>query len=145
LSQEVDRVIEKILKMKTIAIVGLSRDPSRPSHDVAKYLQDHGYRLVPINPTVDTVLGEKSYASLLKLPEELKREIDIVDIFRRAEDVLPIVSDAVQLHNETGRPKAVWMQLGIVNKEAARVALESGMDVIMDRCMKIELASRTKD
>ena len=72
--------------MKTIAVVGLSKDPSKPSHDVAKYLQTHGYRIVPVNPTVDEVLGEKSYPSLLSLPDELKRRIEVVDVFRRAEE-----------------------------------------------------------
>jgi hypothetical protein len=142
MSSDLDRVVEKVLEMKTIAVVGLSKDPAKPSHDVAKFMQGHGYRIVPINPTVDEVLGEKSYPSLLKLPDELKREIEAVDIFRRAEDVPPIVAEAVRLHSEAGRPKAVWMQLGIVNEEAARAATESGMDVVMDRCMKIELNRR---
>ena len=139
MSSDLEHVIEKALEMKTIAVVGLSKDPAKPSHDVAKFMQNHGYRIVPINPTVDEVLGERSYPSLLKLPDELKREIEVVDIFRRAEDVPPIVAEAVQVHSNTGRPKAVWMQLGIVNEEAARRAAESGMDVVMDRCMKIEL------
>jgi hypothetical protein len=124
--------------MKTIAVVGLSKDPSRPSHDVARYLLEHGYRVIPVNPTVDEVLGQKSYPSLLALPDELKREVEVVDIFRRAEDVPPIVGDAIQLHNSLGHPKAIWMQLGIVNKDAAREAMASGLDVVMDRCMKIE-------
>lgn len=142
MSSDLDLVIEKVLRMKTIAVVGLSKDPAKPSNDVAKFMRSHGYRIVPINPTVDEVLGEKSYPSLLKLPDELKREIEVVDIFRRAEDVPPIVAEAVQLQSDTGRPKAVWMQLGIVNEEAAQAAAESGMDVIMDRCMKIELNRR---
>jgi len=140
MASDLDRVIEKALAMKTVAVVGLSKDSAKPSHDVAKFLKSHGYRIVPINPTVDEVLGEKSYPSLLQLPDELKREIEVVDIFRRAEDVPPIVAEAVQLHNSTGRPKAVWMQLGIVNEEAAEAAAKSGMGVIMDRCMKIELS-----
>ena len=140
MASDLDRVIEKALAMKTVAVVGLSKDPAKPSHDVAKFLKSHGYRIVPINPTVDEVLGEKSYPSLLQLPDELKREIEVVDIFRRAEDVPPIVAEAVQLHNSTRRPKAVWMQLGIVNEEAAEAAAKSGMGVIMDRCMKIELS-----
>jgi hypothetical protein len=144
MSSDLDRVIEKILGMKTIAVVGLSKDPAKPSHDVAKFMQSHGYRIIPINPTVDEVLSEKSYPSLLKLPDELKREIEVVDIFRRAEDVPPIVAEAVQLHRNAGRPKAVWMQLGIVNEEAARSAIESGMGVVMDRCMKIEYSRRTR-
>jgi predicted CoA-binding protein len=140
MSSDLDRVIEKVLAMKTVAVVGLSKDPAKPSHDVAKFLKSHGYRIVPINPTVDEVLGEKSYPSLLQLPEELKREIEVVDIFRRAEDVPPIVAEAIHLHNKEGRPKAVWMQLGIINEEAAEAAAESGMEVVMDRCMKIEIS-----
>jgi predicted CoA-binding protein len=142
MSSDLDRVIEKVLRMKTIAVVGLSKDPAKPSNDVAKFMLSHGYRIIPINPTANELLGEKSYPSLLKLPDELKREIEVVDIFRRAEDVPPIVAEAVQLHSNTGWPKAVWMQLGIVNEEAAQAAAESGMDVIMDRCMKIELNRR---
>lgn len=144
MSSDLDRVIEKVLGMKTIAVVGLSKDPAKPSHDVAKYMQSHNYRIVPINPTVDEVLSEKSYPSLLKLPDELKQEIEVVDIFRRAEDVPPIVAEAVQLHINAGRPKAIWMQLGIVNEEAAGRAAKAGMDVVMDRCMKIEFSRRLK-
>ena len=135
-----DDLIKNILGMRTVAVVGLSRDPSRPSYDVAQYLKARGYTIIPVNPTVDEVLGEKSYKSLLDLPDELKRKIDIVDIFRRAEDVPPIVEQAIQLHKESGHPKAVWMQLGIVNEEAARKAKEAGLEVVMDRCMKIEKA-----
>ncbi len=135
-----DELIPRILKMKTIAVVGLSKDPSRPSHDVARYLKSHGYRIIPVNPTIDEVLGEKSYKSLRDLPDQLRREIDVVDIFRRAEDVPPIVDEAIELHASTGHPKAVWMQLGIVNEEAAQKARKSGLDVVMDRCMKIEHA-----
>ncbi len=139
-----DDVIPKILSMKTIAVVGLSKDPSRPSNNVASYLKSHGYRIVPVNPTVDEVLGEKCYKSLLDLPDELRGQIDVVDIFRRAEDVPPVVDQAIQLHKTAGHPKAVWMQLGIVNEEAARKARESGLDVVMDRCMKIEHARQAR-
>jgi predicted CoA-binding protein len=124
--------------MTTIAVVGLSKDPSKPSHDVAKYLLDHGYKVIPINPTVDKVLGLKSYSSLSNLPDELRRTVDVVDIFRRSEDIPPIVDEAISLHTSVGRPNAIWMQLGIVNEEAARKAKAEGMDVVMDRCMKIE-------
>jgi len=138
-----DEVVKKILGMKTIAVVGLSKDLSKPSHDVARYLLTHGYRVIPVNPTVDEVLAQKSYKSLLDLPDELKREIEVVDVFRRAEDVPVIVDEAIKLHSSLGRPKAIWMQLGIVNEDAARRAKESGMDVVMDRCMKIEHGRRS--
>jgi predicted CoA-binding protein len=140
MSSPTDQLTARILRMKTIAVVGLSKDPSRPSHDVATYLKSHGYRIVPINPTVDEVLGEKSYRSLLDLPEQLKHEIDVVDIFRRAEDVPPIIEEAIQLHKTLGKPVAVWMQLGIVNEDAAAKAKEAGLLIVMDRCMKIEHA-----
>lgn len=145
MSSEIDSLILKALRFKTVAVVGLSKDPSRPSNDVARYLKSHGYRIVPVNPTVSEVLGEKSFKSLLDLPEDLKREIDIVDIFRRAEDVPRIVVEAIQLHNEFDRPKAVWMQLGIVNEEAADKARRAGLDVVMDRCMKVEHARLAGD
>jgi predicted CoA-binding protein len=135
-----DQLIAKILKLKTIAVVGLSKDPSKPSHDVANYLRSQGYRIVPINPTIDEVLGEKSYKSLADLPEDLKREIDVVDIFRRPEDIPPIVDQAIQLHKTIGRPTVLWMQLGIVNEDAAKKARDAGLEVVMDRCMKIEHA-----
>jgi predicted CoA-binding protein len=144
MSADIEQLITKILNSKTVAVVGLSKDPSRPSHDVATYLKSRGYRIVPVNPTVDEVLGEKSYRSLLELPEQLKREVDVVDVFRRAEDVPPIVDQAIQLHKSLGRPTAVWMQLGIVNEAAAQRAIESGLDVVMDRCMKIEHARRSE-
>jgi len=132
------QMIEQILQMHTIAVVGLSKDPSKPSHDVASYLKSHGYRIVPINPSVAEVLGETCYPSLLSLPDSLKREIDVVDIFRRSEDVPPIVEQAIELHQSSGHPKAVWMQLGIVNESSARQARDAGLLVVMDRCMKIE-------
>jgi hypothetical protein len=135
-------VIDQILAMHTIAVVGLSKDPSKPSHDVASYLRDHGYRIVPINPTLQEVLGEKAYPSLLSLPDSLKHEVDIVDIFRRAEDVPPIVAEAIKLHASFGHPKVVWMQLGIINEMSARQARDAGLLVVMDRCLKIEHSQR---
>lgn len=142
MSADVGPVIDQILSMRTIAVVGLSKDPAKPSHDVASYLLQNGYRIVPINPTVEEVLGEKAYPSLLSLPDYLKREIDVVDIFRRSEDVLPIVTEAISLHQSFGQPKAVWMQLGITNEAAAKQARDAGLLVVMDRCMKIERGRR---
>lgn len=145
MSAQTDELIVKTLNLKTVAVVGLSKDPSRPSNDVARYLKSHGYTIVPVNPTINEVLGEKSFKSLLDLPDELKREVDVVDIFRRAEDVPAVVDEAIQLHREFGRPKAVWMQLGIINERAAARARQSGLDVVMDRCMKIEHVRRAQN
>lgn len=134
---------DQLLAMHTIAVVGLSKDPSKPSHDVAQYLQANGYKVIPINPTVTEVLGEKCYPSLLSLPDDLKRQIDVVDIFRRSEDVAPIVDEAIKLHQTYEHPKGIWMQLGIVNEASAQKAKDAGLQVVMDRCMKIEHNHRT--
>jgi predicted CoA-binding protein len=132
LSQE---TINSILESyRTVAVVGLSSNPDKPSYRVAQYLQSVGYRIIPVNPFVDEVLGEKGYRSLLDVPEA----IDIVDVFRPAEAVPAIVEEAIQLKNRVGHPKVVWMQLGIVNEEAARRAKAAGFTVVMDRCMMME-------
>jgi len=132
--------IVNALEAKIIAVVGLSKDPSKPSYDVARYLLSKGYRIVPVNPTASEILGQRCYKTLMDLPMELKRELDVVDVFRRPEDMLPIVEEAIQLRREYGRPAVVWMQLGIVNDAAAKLALDAGLGVVMDRCMKIEHA-----
>jgi hypothetical protein len=132
--------IAKALNLKTIAVVGLSKDPSKPSYDVASYLLSHGYHIVPVNPTADVILGERGYKSLLDLPEQIKHELGVVDIFRRPKDVPQIVDDALQLRLTYGRPLVIWMQLGIINESAAQKARNAGFEVVMDRCMKIELA-----
>ena len=142
MSLDNEQAISKALQSKTIAVVGLSNSPERPSYDVANYLKSHGYRIVPINPTIDEVLSEKSYKSLLDLPDQLKSEIEVVDIFRRPEDIPPIVEQAAELRKRYNHPNVVWMQLGIVNEDAAETARSAGMDVVMDRCMKIEHARR---
>ena len=129
--EEIRSVLESY---RTVAVVGLSRNPAKASYRVAQYLQSVGYRIIPVNPFVDQVLGEKSYKSLLDVPET----IEIVDIFRPSEDVPAIVEEAIKLKNRLGTPKVIWMQLGIVNEEAARRAKEAGFTVVMDRCMMVE-------
>ncbi|NLS79458.1 MAG: CoA-binding protein [Chloroflexi bacterium] len=128
--EETDRLAKQILeKSKTIAIVGLSPNPERDSHEVARYLQSQGYRIIPVNPQASEILGERSYASLADVPDP----VDVVDIFRRPEHVPPIVEAAIA----KGIP-AIWMQLGVVNEEAAAQARAAGLQVIMDRCMQVE-------
>lgn len=123
---------EILTNSRTIAVVGLSPKDSRPSNQVARYLQEAGYRVIPVNPGQTEILGEKCYASLLDIPEP----VDIVDIFRRPEDVPPVVEQAIAI-----KAGVVWMQLGIVNEEAAEKARNAGLTVIMDRCLKIDHAS----
>lgn len=121
--------IEQALSSKMIAIVGLSSKPESPSYGVGKYLQSEGYSIIPVNPNEESVLGETAYPSLREVPHK----VDVVDIFRRADAVPQIVSEAIEI----GAP-VVWMQLGIVHEEAAQQAQEAGLAVVMDRCMKIE-------
>jgi len=131
--------IKQILsKYKNIAIVGLSKNPEKDSYIVAEYLKDKGYKIIPVNPTAQEILGEKCYKSLEDLPENLKKSLEIVDIFRPSQDVEPIVEQAIQLKKEFRKPYVVWMQLGIVNLEAAKKAEEAGMVVIMDKCIMRE-------
>ena len=116
---------------RTIAVVGLSAQWHRPSYFAAKYMQDHGYRIIPVNPNYDEVLGEKSYPALTEVTEP----VGIVDCFRKASEMVPIARDAVAIG-----AKVLWMQLGIRNDEAARIATDAGLDVVMNRCVKIEYA-----
>ena len=123
--------LELMRDAKTIAVVGVSSRPDRASNEVAKYLIDAGYTVYLVNPSEDEIFGMPVYDSVLDLPEA----VDIVDIFRRPADVPPVVEDAIAAH-----AKAVWMQLEIVNEEAAAAARAAGLDVVMDRCTKIEHA-----
>jgi hypothetical protein len=134
-----DEAIKDILeRYRTVAAVGLSRNLSKESYGVAQYLQGAGYRVVPVNPVAEEILGEKSYKSLLELPEELKGSVEIVDLFRPSEAVPPFVEDAIKIRKEYGNPRVIWMQLGIINEKAAEKARNAGMTVIMDRCIKVE-------
>lgn len=133
--KDIRQVLERY---KAVAVVGLSRDQSKASYVVAEYLKSHGFRILPVNPFVDEVLGEKSYRSLLEVPEDIQKSVQIVDIFRPANEVSPIIEQIIQLRKAYGVPFVVWMQLGIVNEQAAEMAREAGLTVIMDRCMKIE-------
>jgi uncharacterized protein len=123
-----DRELRALLgDVRTIAVVGLSSRPNRPSYEVARYLQEHGYRIVPVNPNETEVLGERAYASLADVPER----IDVVDVFRRAEDTPAIARDAVAIG-----ARVLWLQEGIVSDEAARIATEGGLEVIMGVCIR---------
>jgi uncharacterized protein len=137
----VQKEIEQILTThKNIAIVGLSRDTEKDSFRVAAYLKEHGFHIIPINPFAGEILGEKSYRSLLDVPVEIQRVIDIIDIFRPSEDVSSIVEQAVALRAKHGKPNVVWMQLGITNENAAKAAERAGLAVVMNKCIMIEHA-----
>ena len=130
LSNEYVATIRKVLReSKTIAVVGLSPKPNRPSHQVARYLMEAGYTIIPVNPGQDIILGQTCYSNLRDIPTP----VDMVDIFRRQEEVVPIVEDAIGIG-----ARFIWMQQGIVNEEAAGKAEAAGLIVIMDRCTKID-------
>lgn len=125
-----DKNIKNLLSdAKTVAVVGLSNKPHRDSYRVADYMKKQGYRIIPVNPRLTEVLGEKCYPDLPSVPEK----VDIVNIFRRSEDVPDVVREAISI-----MPRAIWMQLGIVNDEAAEMAVKRNISVIMDRCIKVE-------
>jgi len=131
-------VKEILTKYKTVAVIGMSKDPSKDSHRVAAYLKGHGFHIIPVNPAADEVLGEKSYKSLSEIPAELQKTIEIVDIFRPAADMPPIVAEAVRLKERFDKPYVIWMQLGIINEQAAETARAAGLTVVMNRCMMRE-------
>ena len=124
-----DTILEILKKFKTIAVVGLSSNPMRPSFGVTEYMQGEGYRIIPVNPNETEVLGEKSYARL----EDVQETIEIVNVFRRAEEVPPVVESAIRVG-----AKVVWMQLGIENEEAAANARVAGLVVVEDACILVE-------
>jgi len=126
--EEIKQTLERC---RTVAVVGISPKEDRPSYRVASYLKSQGYRIIPVRPESETILGEKVYPSLLEIPGEI--EIDIVDIFRKSEEVFPIVEEAIQR-----RAKTVWMQEGVIHPEAAHQAEKAGLKVVMDRCIKKE-------
>ncbi|MCL0032483.1 CoA-binding protein [Peptococcaceae bacterium] len=129
-----DEEIKELLKQaRVIAVVGLSDKPERDSHKVAKYLQERGYRIIPVNPKLDSVLGEKAYKKVSDIPDEIN--IDILNVFRRSIDTPPVVEDSI-----SKKPKAIWLQLGIKNDDAAKIAQDNNITIIMDRCIKIEHA-----
>jgi predicted CoA-binding protein len=128
-----DPIAEVLQRAKTIAVVGLSANPLRPSHGVTAYLQSHGYRIIPVNPNIKECLGEKAYASLRDVPEK----IDIVNIFRRPEFVPVIVDEAIRL-----KVPAIWMQEDVIHEKAAEKARQAGIFVVMDRCILKEHHAR---
>ena len=131
---EIDQQAIKVLKSsKTIVVVGLSDKPERPSYAVASYLVEHGYNVIPVNPMITRWKGIPAYRSLNDIPK--KEKIDIVDIFRKSEEISPIVDEAIKIG-----AKIVWMQLGVINEEAAEKARKAGILVVMDKCIKIEHA-----
>ena len=124
-----DEQIKKFYSLKNIAVVGMSKNPEKAAHYVPKYLAEKGYNIIPVNPSADKILDKKCYHGIYEVPSP----IDIVDIFRPSEEVLPVVKDAVQKH-----PKVIWLQEGIHNQEAEELARKAGIEVVFNRCMLAE-------
>ena len=126
-----DSELRKIYQLKNIAVVGMSKNEEKAGNFVPKYLIEHGYNAIPVNPTITEVLRRKSYPTIADIPEK----VDIVDIFRKSEDVPTVVEDAIEKKDQI---KVIWMQEGIYNEEAEKKAKENGMDVVYNRCMMAE-------
>ncbi|MDE1763927.1 MAG: CoA-binding protein [Thaumarchaeota archaeon] len=124
-----DEQIKEIYKLKTVAVVGMSKNPEKAAHYVPKYLAEKGYNVIPVNPTADEILGKKCYPSLADIPVK----IDIVDVFRPSDQVQQVIEDAIKI-----KPRVVWLQEGIHNPEAESLAKKAGIDVVFNRCMLAE-------
>jgi predicted CoA-binding protein len=131
-----DPIRDILIHFKTIHMVGLSDNPDRPAHEVARYLKDNGYRVIPINPTVDEVLGEKAYPSLTAASEV--EPVRVVDVFRRGDSIGELVDEALGL----GTVEAIWLQLGVRNMAAEEAVVAAGVTLVADRCMKVEHRAR---
>lgn len=129
---------EILKKYRSIAVVGISRSKDKDAHKIPKYMKSQGYTIIPINPFVNEILGEKCYKSLLEMPKAVQKTVEIVNVFRPSRDAFEVVKKAVEMKRSVGHPFVVWMQLGIINEEAAELARREGMEVVMDRCLLIE-------
>lgn len=129
--------------IKTIAIIGASQKPSRASNEVMRYFLSKGFDAIPVNPKYKTVLGKECFPSLPSIPEKIARKIDMVDVFIRSDAVIPIAKDAAEIKKRYGNLKVFWMQLNVINKDAAEIAENSGLEVISNACAMISHKSRT--
>ena len=129
---------EILKKYHSIAVVGISRSEDKDAYKIPRYMKNKGYTIIPINPFANEILGEKCYRSLLEMPKTVQSTVDIVNIFRPSKDALEVVEKAVKMKRIVDRPFVIWMQLGIVNEEAAELARRDGIEVVMDRCLLVE-------
>ena len=130
INPSLDEIRDILKNTKTIAVVGLSPKPKRPSHSVSKAMQGFGYQIIPVRPAVDEVLGEKAYVDLESIPEDLRKKIDMVDVFRAPEKITPIIDTCIKL-----KIPLIWLQDGVVNEAEAARAQAAGITVVMDRCV----------
>jgi len=125
-------------KFKVVAVVGASKNPEKDANTVPAYLRQHGYTIIPVNPTADSIDGLKVYPSLSAIPLDLTKKIEVVDVFRPSEELPEIARQVVELKKRTGRPMVFWGQQGLENEEAKKILSDAKIDYVMDRCMRIE-------
>jgi hypothetical protein len=129
--------IDVLKRHKVIAVVGASKNPEKDAYIVPAYLKQHGYVIVPINPTADSILGEKAYPSLVDLPRSVASTVDVVEVFRPSEELPKVALDAAEMKRRTGRPLVFWAQLGLESEEAKRILSENGISYVMNACMRV--------
>lgn len=126
-----------IRKYRVVAVVGASKNPEKEAFTVPAYLKDHGFRIIPVNPTADLVNGEKAYPTLAALPDDLARSIEVVEVFRPSEELPQVASQVIEMKRRTGRPFVFWAQTGLENSEAKQTLQRGKVDYIMDACMRV--------
>ncbi len=128
---------EVVRKYKIIAVVGASKNPEKEAYSVPKYMQEHGYEIIPVNPTADQILGEKAYPSLMELPADLAKRVELVNVFRPSEELPQVAQQVVEMRRKYGRPFVFWAQLGLENDEAKRTLSKNGVPYVMDACLRV--------
>jgi len=127
---------ETLRKYRVIAVVGASKNPEKDAFSVPQYMKEHGYRIIPVNPTADQIVGEKAYPSLSDIPTDLAKQVEIVDVFRPSEDLPKVAQQTADMKNRYGRPFVFWAQLGLENDEAKRLLSENGIQYVMNDCVR---------
>ena len=128
---------EALRKYKTIAVVGASKNPQKDAYTVPQFMKDHGYKIIPINPTADEIVGEKAYPSLMEMPSDLASKVELVDVFRPSEELPQVAQQVVDMHRKYGRPFVFWAQLGLENEEAKQILSKNQISYIMNACLRI--------
>jgi hypothetical protein len=132
------RPADVLRKYRVVAVVGASKSPEKEAYTVPLYLKQNGYSVIPVNPTADSILGEKAYPTLSDLPAELSRTIDIVEVFRPSEELPSVAAQVAEMKGKTGRPFVFWAQLGLENEDAKRILATNGVDFVMNACMRTQ-------
>ena len=128
---------EVLKKYNTIAVVGASKNPTKDANTVPQFMKDHGYKIIPVNPTADEIVGEKVYSTLGEIPSDIAATVDIVDVFRPSEELPQVAQQVIEMHRKSGRPFVFWAQLGLENEEAKRILSENKIPYVMNACLRV--------